>query len=47
MSFSDLGVLLGDVSLWEIDHYTKNPMKTQDALLRKILRRSRTSEYGR
>ena len=47
MSFSDLGVLLGDVSLWEIDHYTKDPLKAQNTLLRKIIRRNKTSEYGR
>ena len=47
MPFSDLGVLLGDVSLAEIYHYTKNPMKAQTATLRKILRRSRTSELGK
>ncbi len=47
MSFSDLGILLGDVSLLEIEHYTKNPMRAQNAVLRKIVRRSRTSEYGR
>ena len=47
MPFSDLGVLLGDVSLAEIYHYTKNPMKAQNATLRKILRRSRTSELGK
>ena len=47
MPFSDLGIYLGDVSLLEIEHYTKDPVKAQNALLRKILRRSRTSEYGR
>ncbi|MBQ7541993.1 MAG: GH3 auxin-responsive promoter family protein [Clostridia bacterium] len=47
MPFSDLGILLGDVSLAEIEHFTKNPLKAQTALLRKIVRRSRTSEYGR
>ena len=46
-SFSDLGILLGDVSLWEIDHYTKDPMKAQNALLQKVLRRNRTCEYGK
>ncbi len=47
MSFSDLGILLGDVSLREIERFTKEPKDAQNALLRKILRRSRTSEYGR
>ncbi len=47
MPFSDLGVFLGDVSLLEVEHYTKSPVKAQNALLRKILRRSRTSEYGK
>ena len=47
MPFSDLGIVLGDVSLWEVDHFTKDPAAAQNALLRRILRRSRTSEYGR
>ncbi len=47
MPFSDLGIVLGDVSLWEVDHFTKDPAAAQRALLRRILRRSRTSEYGK
>jgi hypothetical protein len=39
--------MLGDVSLWEIKQVTKDPMRAQNMLLRKILRRSRASEYGR
>ena len=39
MAFSDFGVLLGDVSLLEIEHHTKNPMKAQEATLKKILER--------
>ncbi len=46
MPFSDFGILLGDVSLAEIELFTRNPMKAQRATLRKILRRSRTSELG-
>lgn len=47
MPFSDLGILLGDVSLLEIEHYTKDPMKAQNMTLRKILRRNRNSELGK
>ena len=46
MPFSDLGILLGDVSLAQIEMATRDPMKAQRATLRKILRRSRTSELG-
>lgn len=47
MSFSDIGVLLGDVSLWEIDHYTKDPMKAQENVLKKIIRRNKNCELGK
>ena len=47
MPFSDLGVLLGDVSLLEIEHYTKNPMKAQEMTLKKILRRNKNCELGK
>lgn len=47
MPFSDFGVLLGDVSLAEIEHFTKDPMKAQRSTLRKILRRSKNCELGK
>ncbi len=47
MASSDFGVLLGDVSLWEIDHFTKNPMKAQRRVLKKILRRNKNCELGK
>ena len=47
MPFSDLGILLGDVSLAEIELFTRDPMKAQRSVLRKIVRRSQTSELGR
>ena len=47
MPFSDLGVLLGDVSLLEIEHYTKNPMKAQEMTLKKILSRNKNCELGK
>lgn len=46
-SFSDIGVLLGDVSLAEVRHYTKDPMKAQRMTLRKILRRNKNCELGK
>lgn len=46
VSFSDLGVLLGDISVAEINHYTKNPMKAQESTLRKILSRNKNCELG-
>ena len=47
MAFSDIGILLGDVSLMEIEHYTKNPMKAQESTLKKILNRNKNCEIGR
>ena len=47
MAFSDLGIFLGDVSRWEIDHYTKDPKKAQKNVLRKIMLLNRTCEYGK
>ena len=47
MAISDLGILLGDVSLFEIEHYTKNPMKAQESTLKKIIRRNKNCELGK
>lgn len=46
-SFSDLGILLGDVSLAEINYHTKNPMKAQKKTLKKILSRNKNCEIGK
>ncbi len=46
-SFSDIGVLLGDVSIAEVNHYTKDPMKAQRMTLNKILRRNKNCELGK
>ena len=46
-SFSDIGILLGDVSLLEIEHFTKNPMKAQKSTLKKILGRNKNCEIGK
>lgn len=47
MNFSDIGVLLGDVSLKEINHFTKNPMKAQSSTLKKIIKRNKNCELGK
>ena len=47
MSFSDLGIWLGDVSLAEINHYTKDPMKAQRSTLKKIVGRNKHCELGK
>ncbi len=46
-SFSDFGVLLGDVSLAAIEHHTKDPMKAQRNTLKKILNRNKNCELGK
>ncbi len=45
--FSDLGVFLGDISRWEINHYTKDPLKAQQRTLKKIVRRNKNCELGK
>ncbi len=47
MNFSHLGVLLGDVSLKEINYFTKNPMKAQNSTLKKIIKRNKNCELGK
>ncbi|MCQ2479483.1 MAG: GH3 auxin-responsive promoter family protein [Clostridia bacterium] len=47
MHFSDIGVLLGDVSRAEIKHYTKDPLKAQKKVLKKIIRRNKNCELGK
>ena len=47
MPFSDLGIFLGDVSLAEFNHYSKDPMSAQEGTLKKILHRNRNCELGK
>ena len=47
MAFSDLGILLGDVTLAEVNHFTKNPMKAQKKTLKKILKKNKNCELGK
>ncbi len=47
MAFSDLGVFLGDVSRAQINHTTKDPLKAQKSVLKKIIRRNKSCELGK
>ncbi len=47
MQLSDIGVFLGDLSLWEINHHTKDPMKAQRKTLQKIINKNKNCEYGK
>ncbi|MBR6940439.1 MAG: GH3 auxin-responsive promoter family protein [Clostridia bacterium] len=47
MTFSQIGVWLGDVSRAEIKHFTKDPMKAQKSVLKKIVRRNKNCELGK
>lgn len=47
MAFSDIGILLGDVTLAEVNHFTKDPMKAQEKVLKRILKRSKNCELGK
>lgn len=45
--FSDLAVVLGDVSRAEIKHCSKDPLKAQESVLKKIVRRNKNCELGK
>ncbi len=47
MAFSDIGILLGDVTLAEVNHATKDPMKAQEKTLKKILKKNKNCELGK
>ena len=47
MAFSDFGIFLGDVSLFEINHFTKDPKKAQNSTFKKIIMMNKNCEYGR
>ena len=47
MAFSDFGVFLGDISRLEIKHYTKDPLKAQKSVLKKILRKNKSCVLGK
>lgn len=47
MAISDFGVLLGDVTLAKIEVTTKNPMKAQEKLLNRIIRKNKNCELGK
>ena len=47
MAFSDIGVLIGDVTLNKIERTSKNPMKAQEKLLKRILNKSKNCELGK
>ena len=47
MAFSDIGVLIGDVTLAKIERTTKDPMKAQEKLLKRILNKSKNCELGK
>lgn len=47
MNISDLGVLLGEVTLAKFERTSKNPMKAQKKLLNKIIRKNKNCELGK
>ncbi len=47
MAFSDLGILIGDVTLAKIERTTKKPMPAQEKLLKRILKKSKGCELGK
>ena len=47
MDLSDFGIIFGDISLAEVDHYTKDPVKAQKKTLKKILGRNKNCFLGK
>ena len=47
MAFSDIGILLGDVTLAEVNRATKKPMEAQEKTLKKILKKNKNCELGK
>ncbi len=47
MAISDFGILLGDVTLAKVEATTKNPMKAQEKLLNRIIRKNKNCELGK
>lgn len=47
MNFSDLGVFLGEVTLAKFERTSKNPMKAQQKLLNKIIKKNKNCELGK
>ncbi len=47
MAFSDIGILIGNVTLNKIERTTKDPMKAQEKLLKRILNKSKNCELGK
>ncbi|MBQ7100914.1 MAG: GH3 auxin-responsive promoter family protein, partial [Clostridia bacterium] len=47
MAFSDLGILIGDVTLAKIERTTKKPLEAQEKLLKRILSKSKNCELGK
>lgn len=47
MNISDLGALLGEVTLAKFERTSKNPMKAQRKLLNKIIRKNKNCELGK
>ena len=47
MAFSDIGILIGNVTLNKIERSTKKPMQDQEKLLKKIIRKNKNCELGK
>ncbi len=47
MGLSYLGVVLGQIAMAQVNRFTKQPIKAQNVLLNKIIRKNRSCEYGK
>ncbi len=47
MAFSDFGILLGDVTLAKVERTSKDPMKAQEKLLKRIIKKNKNCELGK
>ncbi len=47
MAMSDLGVMLGNIVLRGVDHFTSVPLETQEKILMQIIDENKDTEYGK
>lgn len=47
MAMSDIGVLLGNIVLKGVNHFTSIPVETQEKILKEIIEKNKDTEYGK
>ena len=47
MAMSDIGVMLGNMVLNGVNHFTSIPVETQEKILMQIMEENKDTEYGK